>query len=365
MAWLFSGVQGHLFAGRLAPIPSFLLLSLAAAIIALGPLGLGKARAAPPLPATTFAVQHVRDVSYVAGFDADASRHKLDLFLPEGAKDYPVVVFVHGGLWMLGDKGFFGWGPGIGECFAQQGIGAVMISYRLAPAVKYTDQVRDVARAVAWTQQHIRAYGGSPDKLFVCGHSAGGHLVSLLASDDHYLKAEGLTPAVLKGVIAVGGVYRIGAVNIQVTMTGRSLTAQLSLPETERAAGVQHSGLPAAQSKLAAASPGPLGLQLNLFGIVFGDDPKVLQDASPLCHVKRDLPPFLLVYAERDLPMLPAMAREFAAALRQAGGHVDLLEVPGRDHESVMFRARSFGDPVVVAVRTFIGQHAEPVARHP
>jgi acetyl esterase/lipase len=358
MPWFFRRVQADLVAERLAPTYAF--LCVAVAMIAVGPLGLGRVRAAQPFPATTFAVQHVHDVSY-----DDGPRRKLDLYLPEGAKDYPVVVFVHGGLWMLGDKDFFGWGPGIGECFAQQGIGAVMISYRLAPAVKYTEQVRDVARAVAWTQQHIRASGGSPDKLFVCGHSAGGHLVSLLATDDRYLKAEGLTPAALKGVIAVGGVYRIAAVNLQVTMSGRSLTAQLSLPETERAPGVRPSGLQTAQSKIAAATSGPLSLQLNLFGMVFGDDPKVLQDASPLCHVKGNLPPFLLVYAERDLPMLPAMAREFAAALRQAGGDVDLLEVPGRDHESVMFRARSFDDPVVVAMRTFIGRQAGSSARQP
>jgi acetyl esterase/lipase len=250
---------------------------------------------------------------------------------------------------MLGDKAFFGWGPSIGECFAQQGIGAVMISYRLAPAAKYTDQVRDVARAVAWTQQHIRTYGGAADKLFLCGHSAGGHLASLLATDDRYLKAEGLDRTVLKGVMAVSGVYRIAAVNIAVSLTGRSLSAQLSVPETRAEPDVPQKG---------PAWSGPLSVQLNLFGIVFGDDPKVLRDASPLCHVKRDLPPFLLVHADHDLPILPVMAREFAAALRQAGGEVALLEVPQRDHESVMFRAHSIADPVVGAMRTFIAKHA-------
>jgi acetyl esterase/lipase len=326
--------------------------------MALGPLGSGTANAEPAPPAKPFPVQEYRDIPYAADAEADARWHKLDLYLPQGVKDYPVVVFVHGGLWMLGDKAFFGWGPSIAECFAQQGIGAVMISYRLAPAAKYTDQVRDVARAVAWTQQHIRTYGGAADKLFLCGHSAGGHLASLLATDDRYLKAEGLDRTVLKGVMSVSGVYRIAAVNIAVSLTGRSLSAQLSVPETRHEPSVPPGVQAMAPSKAGPAWSGPLSVQLNLFGIVFGDDPKVLRDASPLCHVKRDLPPFLLVHADHDLPILPVMAREFAAALRQAGGEVALLEVPQRDHESVMFRAHSIADPVVQAMRTFIAQHA-------
>src|SRR5947209_6493655 len=139
--------------------------------------------------AEKFAVRELRDVSYWEGRDADPSRHKLDLFLPKGKKDFPVLVLVHGGAWTLGDKTFFGRGDALGEFFACQGIGVVLPNYRLAPAVKNAAQVQDLARAVAWIYGHLRALGGAPDQLFLCGHSAGGQLISLLTADESYLKA--------------------------------------------------------------------------------------------------------------------------------------------------------------------------------
>src|SRR5262245_48410044 len=154
-------------------------------------------------PADVCPVEVVREVAY-----GDARRHRLDLFLPKGKTDYPVVVLVHGGAWMLGDNRCCGLYSSVGEFLAGQGVGAVLINYRLSPGVKHPEHVRDVARAVAWTREHIAGYGGRPDQLFLLGHSAGGHLVSLLATDEKYLKAEGLDPAHTRGVIAISGVYR-------------------------------------------------------------------------------------------------------------------------------------------------------------
>jgi acetyl esterase/lipase len=221
-----------------------------------------------------------------------------------------------------------------------------MISYRLAPAVGYQEQVQDVARAVAWTHKNIAKYGGCPDRLFVCGHSAGGHLAALLATDAHYLKAEGLSSAVLKGVIAVSGVYRIADVSLKLDLSGHSWSAGLD------------------EKQPAPALAGRFCWQLNPFGMVFGDDVKAHADASPVCHVQRGLPPFLIIYAGRDYPMLPAMAQEFATALRCAGCTADLLKVQDREHESVMFDARSPEDPVFQAIRAFITKPAR-VEAHP
>ena len=93
--------------------------------------------------------------------------------------------------------------------WAFYGIGAAVISYRLTPTVQHPGHIKDVARAFVWLHENIKKYGGRPDELFVCGHSAGGHLVALLATDESYLKAEGLALSDIKGVMPISGVYVI------------------------------------------------------------------------------------------------------------------------------------------------------------
>src|SRR4051812_30722113 len=83
------------------------------------------------------AVKTIKDVAYYEGPDAHKSKLKLDLFLPEGKKDFPVVLFVHGGAWLHGDKSFMGFYSALGASLARQGIGCVVTNYRLSPAVKH------------------------------------------------------------------------------------------------------------------------------------------------------------------------------------------------------------------------------------
>src|SRR5262249_21258684 len=139
----------------------------------------------------------------------------LDVFAPKGAPGpAPVVLFVHGGTWMYGDKNFFGIYRGLGKFPARHGVVAVMINYRLSPYVRHPEHVKDVARAFASVVRNIASYGGDPRRIILGGHSAGGHLVSLLVTDKTYLNdpALDLKPAEragLRGVVAVSGVYRI------------------------------------------------------------------------------------------------------------------------------------------------------------
>ena len=109
------------------------------------------------------------------------SRNELDVFAPKGEKGerFPVVIFIHGGTWMFGDKDFFGMYRGAGKYLAKNGVVAVMINYRLSPLVRHPEHARDVARAYAWTVKKIEKYGGDPDRIILAGHSAGGHLAAL------------------------------------------------------------------------------------------------------------------------------------------------------------------------------------------
>lgn len=146
--------------------------------------------------------QVVADVPY-----GPCPQQRVDLYLP-CARPFPVLVYVHGGSWVSEDKAMYAL---VGRYFAAHGVGVVLVNYRLPPEGSVEDEVRDAAAAVAWTVAHIGAYGGDAGRLFLCGHSSGGHLVGVLATDPCYLGAVGLTPCVLRGVITLGGVFRVNA----------------------------------------------------------------------------------------------------------------------------------------------------------
>src|SRR4051794_2017887 len=105
-------------------------------------------RADDPKP-PTHAVEEALDLRY-HGHDP---RQVLDVFRPKGQTGRPVVLFVHGGAWMIGDKNFFGLYRGVGRYLASHGVVAVLINYRLSPQVRHPEHVRDVARAFAWVRK--------------------------------------------------------------------------------------------------------------------------------------------------------------------------------------------------------------------
>jgi acetyl esterase/lipase len=301
---------------------------------------------APPQK-DAFEVEFVGDVAYYDEASADAARHKLDLYLPKGKKDYPVVVFVHGGAWMFGDNRCCGLYRAVGEFLAGQGIGAVMPNYRLSPFVKHPEHAKDVARAVAWTRTHIADFNGDPGQMFLMGHSAGGHLAALLATDSRYLNGEGMSVADLRGIISVSGVYTIppGSADVEV---GGTTPLGIRLDEVAPIRGVGTAFNPTAREKSG------LPVSINVFGPVFGDDAKIRSAASPLNYVRPGLPPFLLISADKDLPLLPKMASDMHQSLLKHGNSSTLLIVEKRNHNSIMFQAIHPGDPVARAVLDFV-----------
>jgi acetyl esterase/lipase len=290
-------------------------------------------------------VEEVRDVAYWDDPTADPIRHRLDLFLPKGKKDYPVVVLVHGGGWVMGDNRCCGLYSSVGHFLASRGIGAVLPNYRLSPWVTHPGHVEDVARAVRWTRDHIAEHGGDPARLYLIGHSAGGHLVSLLAADEKYLTAEKMSLRDIKGVVTVSGVYRIAADPMEIFLGGSG--TQSFRPDQMLPLRGDSGRLPILP---------PLGFSVNhdSFGSAFGSDPKARADASPLTHVHRGLPPFLILTAESDLPTVSGMAEEFHKALKDAGCEARLLKVEKRNHSSLMFSAIRPDDTAARAILEFV-----------
>jgi hypothetical protein len=202
-------------------------------------------------------VELKKDITYADGKPEDADKHKLDIYAPKGKPNAPVLFFVHGGAWRTGDRSHY---LPLGNRFASEGLLVVAPSYRLAPKNPYPAQIDDVAAAFAWTVKHIKEHGGDPERIYVSGHSAGGHLVSLLTLDPTHLEKHKLSPKFIKGTAALSGVYDLTAIG----------DSQAS---------------------------------------VFGTDNEFRRKASPLTYVNEAAPKFLVTYCQWDYMTLPAQAK--------------------------------------------------------
>jgi acetyl esterase/lipase len=262
------------------------------------------ARPAGAQPAV-FEQQSFRNLAYYDGPDADPVRHRLDIHIPKGCKDFPVLLFVHGGGWVKGNKDQLGIYSVLARAFNRHGIGVVCPNYRLSPEVQHPEHIRDIARAFAWTYKNIHHYGGRNDELFVSGHSAGGHLCALLSTDASYLKAEGLSLQSIKGAMPISGVYIIP--------------------------------------------------RETMFDAAFGTDPKIRENASPVSHANGAAPPFLVLFGEHDLPACDRPGAEsLCKALQGCACRAELCEIPRRNHLSILWNAINDTDPVTQSMLGFI-----------
>jgi arylformamidase len=153
--------------------------------------------------ATLAKYDHTLDIAY-----GPSAIEKLDIIRPATQGPVPVNIFIHGGFWMRRDKKEYSF---VAERFASSGAITVIISYALIPSVDLDEIVRQCRAAVAWVHGNISEYGGDPEQVFVAGNSAGGHLVSMMMSTD-WTAQGGLPPNVLKGGVALSGIYELEAI---------------------------------------------------------------------------------------------------------------------------------------------------------
>lgn len=233
----------------------------------------------------------------------------LDVYRPEDGKDMPVMIYVHGGGWTRGDK------QAVGQkmpFFCHEGYVFVSVDYRMLPETKVPDQAQDVAAAVSWVHDHAKEYGGNPARLFLMGHSAGAHLVSLVATNDTLLGNCGKDLSVIKGLIELD-------------------TAALDVPR------VVASGQ-------------------RLHAKVFGDDPETLKLISPYEHVApgKSIPPFMLVVADNNTSKLE-QSNAMAHKLRETGVRAEVVEAPDKTHGTLNQDLGKAGDKVTERVMAFLG----------
>lgn len=146
---------------------------------------------------TSCKVQKYEDVSYLKNDpSAENGKPTLNLFIPKkpNKEKLPVLIFVHGGNWNSGNKDLYNF---FGNNFARKDVVTVIPGYTLSPEANYETMTQQIAQAILWVHSNISKYNGDPAKIFITGHSAGAHLVTLAVVDNSY----GVDPETIRGII--------------------------------------------------------------------------------------------------------------------------------------------------------------------
>jgi len=260
-----------------------------------------------------------RNIPYA---DSAHERQVLDIHSPRDAKNLPVVFWIHGGGWQTGDKASVQLKP---QAFMDKHLVFVSTNYRLLPDVDMATIVRDVAKSIHWVHDHIAEHGGDPQRLLVMGHSAGAQLAALVCIDDRYLKAEGLSLAIIKGCVPVDGdTYDVPAI--------------IETAETRR----RVHGLP--QAKFGHREK-------------FGNDAAKHRDFSAVTHVARDkgIPPLLILHVA-DHPDTSAQAQRLGNVLKEAGVPVTVFGAKETTHSKINADLGLPDDPATKALLEFVGE---------
>src|SRR6516165_10127818 len=260
-----------------------------------------------------------RDIPYTKNAD---KLQTLDVYSPPKAKNLPIVFWIHGGGWQGGDKAEVHVKP---QVFNGKGFVFVSTNYRLLPKVDMATIIRDVAKSIHWVHDHIAEYGGDPKRILVMGHSAGAQLAAIICTDDRYLKAEGLSLAIIKGCVPVDGdTYDVPAM-IETAET-RNRVHGLPLPK------VGH------REK-------------------FGNDPAKHKDFSAVTHVTKDkgIPPFLILHVAEH-PDTSAQAQRLGNVLKEAGVLVTVFGAKETTHNKINADLGLPDDPATKALFEFLGK---------
>jgi arylformamidase len=245
-----------------------------------------------------------RDIAY--GPDA---AQRFDVYLPRRpVTSAPVLFMVHGGAWLIGDKAAAAVVANKAAHWLPAGTVFVSVNYRLAPKADPLGQADDVAKALAVAQAKAPSWGGDPARFVLMGHSAGAHLVALLAADPTIAARQGARPWL--GTVVLDS-------------AALDLVAIMKEPH------------------------------LRFYDRVFKNDPAYWHEASPLERLTRAPGPMLVVCSSRRSQSCPH-AREFVAKATGLGGPVTLLTEPLRHAEinRTLGEAGSYTDAVDAFLRS-------------
>ena len=232
----------------------------------------------------------------------DGPRQAVDLFLPREPSP-PLLVFIHGGYWQRFDRKDFSF---VAAPLVAAGAAVALLGYDLAPAVDMDRIVAEVRQGIAWLYRQGAAQGVDAARIFLAGHSAGGHLAAMALATD-WQGACGLPADTVKGACAISGVFDLEPIR------------RCYLNE------------------------------------VLGLDPEQARRNSPL-HLPPGLPcPVTVVVGELETAAFHEQSRAYAARLEAAGWPCELVIQPGVDHFAIIMSMAEPGAPIVQAIRRQMG----------
>lgn len=245
--------------------------------------------AGAPLPAG------MRELAY--GSDA---KQRLDLMVPAGAANAPLLFFVHGGGWSIGDKrpgagNKASWAAGKGWAFASA-------NYRLVPQSTVEQQAADLANALAFLRANAARKGLDPDRIVLMGHSAGAHLAALLGTDPQYLAAAGVPLSAIRGIVLLDG-------------AGYDVPSQANSDRN---------------------------LVRPMYEAAFSSDPRRQAALSPTRHAAAPNAARWLILPVAHRADSRAQSEALASALRAAGSDARVIPIAGETHSSLN---RGLGEP--------------------
>jgi acetyl esterase/lipase len=236
--------------------------------------------------------------------DYTKERCRLDVYYPTGTNNFTTVVWFHGG-------GLTGGIRSIPEALKGKGIAVIAAGYRLNPQAKSPAYIEDAAAAVAWTFRNIQTYGGSTNRIFISGHSAGGYLTMMVGLDKRWLAAQGVDANQIAGLVPFSGQC----------ITHFTVRAERGIKDTQ----------------------------------------PVIDDLAPLYHVRKDAPPLLLITGDRNLELLGRYEENaYLWRMMKLVGRPDteLHELQGLDHGHMP-------DPAYPLLLRFLLKHSAAVTAAP
>ena len=243
-----------------------------------------------------------RDIAY-----GPQERQRLDVLQPatEAPLPMPIVVFVHGGAFVRGDKGGDPIFDNVLDYFTRHGMLGVNVNYRLAPEHGYPAAADDLRAAMNWLRDRAGDFGGDPGRIFLMGHSAGAvHVATYALTESLQLEDDGLA-----GAILLSGIYSD--------------------------ANVDDSG-----------------------HVYFGDDPAEVARRVPLAQVPGRRVPLFVIAAELDPLLMQQEALALTAAVCERDGRCPRhQQVAGHNHYSLMYHVNTADDSIAHAIVDFVRQH--------
>lgn len=238
---------------------------------------------------------------------------KLNVFNPKEKPSQlmPVIIFVHGGNWNRGDKDTYGF---YGKDLAKRNIILVVPEYTLSPEVTYDHQAKQIAASIQWTQENITQFGGDPNKIFMNGHSAGGQLAALSVMNPKY----GIDQNKIAGIILID-------------------SAGLDMFWQNTVNPPKEGGFYDYQS-------------------TFTNNPEIWKDASPIYHISKKNPPFLIFQGKKTIEAIAKTNKDFVEKLRMYQPDVPYI-LQNKGHFSMMLQFIWGGRKTLDQMEAFINSN--------